>query len=64
MQKALQPDPNRRQADLSEFVYDLRHPSQTFLDRTRPPLMERNPAAFWRGVSLVLAVVVVVLLLR
>lgn len=64
LQKALQPYPNRRQADLSEFVYDLRHPSQAFLDRTRPPLIERNPAAFWRGVSLVLAVVVVVLLLR
>jgi hypothetical protein len=45
-------------------VHDLRHPSEDYLNRKRAPLLERNPVAFWRGVSLILAIVVVVLLLR
>ncbi|CAN5397709.1 bifunctional protein-serine/threonine kinase/phosphatase [soil metagenome] len=62
LRKAVQPDPAKRYEDLSEFVFDLRHPSQEFLNRTRLPLIERNPTVFWKGVSLVLAVIVVVLL--
>ena len=64
LRKATHPDPNRRYEELSEFVYDLRHPTADYLSRTRAPLLERNPVAFWRGVSLILAVVVVILLLR
>lgn len=63
LKKAVHPDPQRRYNELSEFVYDLRHPSKEFLSRSRPPLLERNPAQFWKGVSLLLAVVIVVLLL-
>ena len=64
LRKATHPDPNRRYEELSEFVYDLRHPGADYLSRTRAPLLERNPVAFWRGVSLVLAGIVVILLLR
>ncbi len=64
LRKATHPDPNKRYEELSEFVYDLRHPTADYLSRTRAPLLERNPVAFWRGVSLILAVVVVILLLR
>ena len=64
LRKAVHPDPLQRYAELSEFVYDLRHPSQAYLSRTRPPLLERNPVAFWRGVSLILAITIVVLLLN
>lgn len=64
LRKATQPDPLKRYEELSEFVYDLRHPSADYLVRTRAPLLERNPVAFWRGVALLLAVVVVVLLFR
>jgi serine/threonine protein phosphatase PrpC len=64
LRKATHPDPLKRYEELSEFVHELRHPSQAYLSRTRPPLLERNPVAFWRGVSLILAVVVVILLLR
>lgn len=64
LQKATHPDPRRRYAELSEFTYDLRHPNQAYLDRTRPPLLERSPVAFWRSVALILAAVVVVLLIR
>jgi hypothetical protein len=47
---------------LSAFVHDLRHPSADFLNRTRPALIERNPLRFWRGLALVLGVLVIVLL--
>ncbi len=62
LRKALHVDPLRRYADPAEFVHDLRHPDQEFLQRSRPPLIERNPLAFWQGVSLVLLVVVIALL--
>ncbi|MGC1175906.1 protein kinase domain-containing protein [Polaromonas sp.] len=61
LRKAVHPNPAKRYGELSEFLYDLRHPNQAFLDKTRPPLLERNPVAFWKGVSLVLAVVIVVM---
>ncbi len=62
--KALHPDPAKRYEELSEFMVDLRHPNQAFLNKQRPPLLERNPGAFWKGVALVQAIVLVLLLLR
>lgn len=59
--KAVHPDPLKRYEALSEFVHDLRHPTQAFLSRTRPPLVERHPVLFWKVVSGVLALVVLVL---
>jgi serine/threonine protein phosphatase PrpC len=64
LEKATHPDPAKRYQELSEFVHDLRHPNAAYLRRTRRPLLERNPAAFWKGVSLLLAALVVALLLR
>ncbi|WP_404441268.1 protein kinase [Stutzerimonas chloritidismutans] len=64
LRKALHPDPYKRYEDLSEFVFELRQPNQAFLNKARPPLMERNPVLFWKGTSLLLAVAVVVLMLR
>jgi serine/threonine protein phosphatase PrpC len=64
LRKATHPDPNRRYEELSEFVYDLRRPTADYLSRKRAPLLERSPVAFWRGVSLILAIVVVILLMR
>jgi len=61
LRKAVHPDPYRRYEELSGFLYDLRHPNQAFLNKTRSPLLERNPVAFWKGVSLFLAVVIVIL---
>ncbi|MBI2769407.1 MAG: bifunctional protein-serine/threonine kinase/phosphatase [Burkholderiales bacterium] len=60
--KSVHPNPYKRYEALSEYMHDLRHPTQAFLNRTRPALVERNPARFWKGVSAVLAAVVVVLL--
>jgi serine/threonine protein phosphatase PrpC len=60
--KAVHPDPLKRYEEASEFVFDLHHPNKAFLSRTRPPLIERNPALFWKGVSFVLTLAILVLL--
>lgn len=57
LRKAVQLDPYKRYAELSEFVYDLRHPSKAFLNKTRAPLMERNPVLGWQLISLLLFIV-------
>lgn len=60
--KAVHPDPFKRYEELSEFVYDLHHPNQTFLRKTRAPLMERNPVVFWKTVAFLLAAALIVVL--
>ncbi len=62
LKKALEPNPYKRYGELSEFLYDLRHPNKAFLNKTRPPLLERNPVLFWKMVSLVLSVIIILLL--
>ncbi len=62
IRKAVQVNPYKRYEDLSEFVYDLRHPSKTFLTKTKPPLLERNPVVFWQSVSIILLIAVFILL--
>ena len=61
LQKAVHPNPLARYDTLSEFVQDLRHPNQAFLNRTRAPLVERHPVRFWKTVSAVLAAIVLLL---
>ena len=63
LKKAVHPNPLNRYGELSEFVFDLRHPNRAFLNKTRPPLMERNPVLFWKAVSFILAVTIIILLL-
>ncbi|MBK6909094.1 MAG: bifunctional protein-serine/threonine kinase/phosphatase [Rhodocyclaceae bacterium] len=60
LRKALDPDPLARYEELSEFVFDLHHPNQAFLSKTRPPLIERHPVMFWKIVSLLLAIALLV----
>ena len=62
LRKATQPDPDKRYQELSEFVYDLSHPNAAYLQRTRPPLLERNPLLFWKTLSAVLLIIIVLLL--
>ncbi len=64
LRKAVHPDPAKRYAELSEFVFDLRHPSRAFTSKAKAPLLERSPVAFWKGVSAILALIVIVLLSR
>jgi serine/threonine protein phosphatase PrpC len=64
LRKAVHPDPYKRYEELSEFIYDLRHPNKAFLNKTRPPLIERHPVLFWKSVSFILAIVVIALLFK
>lgn len=59
IRKAVHPDPQNRYEELSEFIFDLRHPNKAFLTKTRPPLMERNPVLFWKMVSLILLLIII-----
>lgn len=62
LRKAVHPNPYKRYDELSEFVYDLRHPNPMFENKVGAPLLERNPLLFWKGLSLMLLAVVLVLL--
>lgn len=62
--KAVNPNPYKRYYELSEFLHDLRNPSQDFLNQIRPPLLKRDPVLFWKGLSAVLTLIIVLLLIR
>jgi len=62
LRRALHPSPLKRQTSLSEFITDLKQPSQAFMARARPSLIERDPLRFWKGLSIALGFVVVGLL--
>ena len=64
LRKALHPNPYKRYEELSEFLFDLRHPNIEFINKSRPPLIERNPVLFWKSVSFILAIVIVILLAK
>jgi serine/threonine protein kinase len=55
LKKALHPDPYQRYDELSEFVFDLRHPNKKFLDPAEKPLIERDPLLFWKCLSAILS---------
>ena len=59
LKKAVHPDPRKRYEELSEFVFDLRHPNESFLKSSTAPLLERNPLLFWKTLSFLLACAVV-----
>jgi serine/threonine protein phosphatase PrpC len=60
LRKAVHPDPLQRYEVLSEFVHDLRHPNAALLRPT--PLVERNPTLFWKGVSAILGLALLLVL--
>lgn len=62
IRKAVSIDPARRYEALSEFVADLRQPSEDLDARSVTPLVERNPLLFWKALSAALALVVLWLL--
>lgn len=59
IRKAVSISPEQRQEALSEFVADLRKPSDAFSRRSITPLAERNPLVFWKSLSAVLFLIVV-----
>ena len=62
IKKAVHPDPYKRYDEISEFVYDLRYPNKKFIHKDRPPFIERSPILFWKSISFILAVIIMILL--
>ncbi len=56
LRKAMQTNADLRYDSLSEFVHDLKHPNPAFLSVQQRPLLERDPAGFWRWLALLLLV--------
>jgi serine/threonine protein phosphatase PrpC len=56
IKKSVHPNPARRYEAISEFLYDLRHPNRAFLSNRPSPLIERDPVQFWKGLALLLFV--------
>jgi serine/threonine protein kinase len=54
LRKALQIEPARRYGEISELLFDLRHPNTHFTRESPLPLIERDPVNFWRGVAALL----------
>ncbi|WP_323813853.1 bifunctional protein-serine/threonine kinase/phosphatase [Cellvibrio sp. NN19] len=54
LRKGLRYDPERRHGDISEFLYELKHPNPKYKQQYRSLLMEKNPLRFWQGLSAVL----------
>ncbi|MFA5455905.1 MAG: bifunctional protein-serine/threonine kinase/phosphatase [Sulfurimonas sp.] len=61
LRKAVHVDPNERYEELSEFLYDLRHPNREFLKKSRPPLIERHPVVIWKSISFILLVIILIM---
>jgi len=57
--KAVNIQPHKRYLEVAEFIYDLKHPNKAFVNKAKPPLMERNPVLFWKGVSVGLLLLIV-----
>ncbi len=60
--RAVYPDPRKRYDEMSEFIFDLRHPNADFLNVALPPLIARYPLLFWKVTSFILLCVVLFLL--
>lgn len=62
LRRALHPQMAKRQEALSEFVHDLHTPGPQYQQDRTPALIERNPVIFWKALSAVLALAVLLLL--
>ncbi len=62
LHRALHPQMVKRQEALSEFVHDLFTPGPQYQQDRPPALIERNPVIFWKVLSALLALMVLLLL--
>lgn len=62
LHKAVHPDPVKRYADVTEFLFDLRTPNEERIASRRVSLMERNPLLFWKALALAQLVLILGLL--
>ena len=55
--KAVHIDPVKRYTEVSEFIYELQTPNRQYLNKTKAPIMERNPVLFWQCISITLLLI-------
>jgi hypothetical protein len=58
LEEAVRTGPAERTDALSAFAENLRKPNSALGFGRERPLIERNPVAFWKGVSFVLALMI------
>ena len=63
LEKAVKKDPRARYQSFSEFERDFTVPPAPTGEQNFTPLLERDPLLFWRGLSLILALLLVISLL-
>ncbi len=54
IEKATNVNPLKRYDEVSEFIYDLKHPNNQYLAKRKPPLIETNPVLIWQLIAAVL----------
>lgn len=54
IKRSLNTNPEKRYEEITEFVYDLSHVNNSYVNDEYKPLLERNPAKFWKIASLIL----------
>lgn len=59
--RAVHPQAEKRYGSPSEFIHDLRAPNPLLARQAQMPLLQRNPVLFWRGLSLILALIILIL---
>lgn len=60
IRKATNIDPYQRYAEVSEFVHDLKYPNAHYINKNKPPLIERNPVLFWKCTCLILLAIIII----
>ena len=63
LRKALDFSPTQRHPALSEFLFDLKRPNPAYLREAADlPLLERDPLRLWKGLSLILGILLAITL--
>ena len=62
LKKALNVNPDNRYSSMSEFIHDLEIPNSAFIDAKDRPYIEKNPILFWKTVSGILTLIIIILL--
>ena len=60
--RALSVSQELRYPQLSEFVYDLKHPNSKYINNQNLPVMNKNPVLIWKGMSALLLLTQIVTL--
>jgi len=55
LKKGLRYNPERRHADIAEFVHELKVPNPVYLEYDKRPLMQRDPLKAWKILAALLA---------